>query len=796
MKLSKAIRKIAAIGSGAVMLGATVMGAVAADLSNYPAPFLTDGELDAILVVGSGGTDPAGLASDILGVVDISNSLQVRMTTPVAGAAEVVTVTGESILIQGTADDLNYAEGLDDVDEILKKADLPILLADGTVTDESEDEDYDYDLQIELSDDVVTFAALDEDDYEINTDLASNEIPVLHIDMVSTDAYEIVVDFDKVLNATELDDSEDIVICGKTWTFDPDMEAGDTELVFYASEVTQVLAVGESVTIGDDTIELIGANTDEDEATIKINDKAYQVEKGDTVAGDYYIKEIFMQTVPAATASIEIFVGADKIIIDENGGAIEVDGEDLDGVEAAINSGDVDAIDVITFTVTPSDMEEDESKYLEIGEDFVDPLFGTFKISFVSVSPALDAASKDYIELKRSGDELEITFTNRDGEEYSINPYEGNYPLANITEQEDWFSLDTSAEYYNIDEKDVIILQEGSAGNEVTKIYEIYDIDKSDDEVIFKDLSTGDKMTVGITEQVGDADAYVFSNVTAANDLLNNTDITGMIALCPTSIACMYNATGKNTVNVDNMLYTENGVNITIDAVVATAGGITIAEDADNIDESSDVTAVTDIAVIISSSDDNDIDIKTLSGTGLVDVDDKDNEITYALTELGTYMILEKEDNSYLKLWVPEEENDYGVYVTELASTTTTTAATGAVTITPMSVGTSKLDTEVTDVTAQNVIIVGGPCVNSAAADALGLDYPTCGIASTIPENSAIIKLIQTNGNYALVVAGWSADDTRRASRVVAQPDVYTLSGTEMTVSGTSMTDISVSSAE
>jgi len=114
-----------------------------------------------------------------------------------------------------------------------------------------------------------------------------------------------------------------------------------------------------------------------------------------------------------------------------------------------------------------------------------------------------------------------------------------------------------------------------------------------------------------------------------------------------------------------------------------------------------------------------------------------------------------------------------------------------------MQVGVSKLDTEVTSITAQNAIIVGGPCVNTAAAAALGLSYPACGVSSTIPENQAIIQLVtHTNGKVALVVAGWTADDTRRASRVVAQPDKYALTGTSVTVSGTSMTDISVAVAE
>ena len=97
MKLRKAIKRIAAVGIGATMLGATMFGAMgAADLSNYPSPFIQDGKFDGILVVGTGGSDPAGLASDILGVTDIAIGLQTSATTSAGGGTTVTTVEGDS----------------------------------------------------------------------------------------------------------------------------------------------------------------------------------------------------------------------------------------------------------------------------------------------------------------------------------------------------------------------------------------------------------------------------------------------------------------------------------------------------------------------------------------------------------------------------------------------------------------------------------------------------------------------------------------------------------------------------
>jgi hypothetical protein len=91
--------------------------------------------------------------------------------------------------------------------------------------------------------------------------------------------------------------------------------------------------------------------------------------------------------------------------------------------------------------------------------------------------------------------------------------------------------------------------------------------------------------------------------------------------------------------------------------------------------------------------------------------------------------------------------------------------------ITPITTPIALLDSEVTDThKAKNIITVGGPCINEITADAMGLDYPTCGADSTIPEDKAIIEAIDdifTTGKVVVVVAGWEAADTRTAAEVL-----------------------------
>jgi hypothetical protein len=103
----------------------------------------------------------------------------------------------------------------------------------------------------------------------------------------------------------------------------------------------------------------------------------------------------------------------------------------------------------------------------------------------------------------------------------------------------------------------------------------------------------------------------------------------------------------------------------------------------------------------------------------------------------------------------------------------------------------AKTDTEVSEAAKQtkNLILVGGPAVNSLTATALGLEFPSYGEASTIPENNAMIKMVNgafAQGKAALVVAGWDAPNTRAACSVLQQYTEYTaLTGAAVKVEGT-----------
>jgi hypothetical protein len=150
---------------------------------------------------------------------------------------------------------------------------------------------------------------------------------------------------------------------------------------------------------------------------------------------------------------------------------------------------------------------------------------------------------------------------------------------------------------------------------------------------------------------------------------------------------------------------------------------------------------------------------------------------------------------------VPFKDLKAKVYFGKLGGVNTTA---GSVSYTnypavPITSAVAKLDTEVTATEKlKNLITVGGPCVNKVTADAMGLTYPTCGVASTIPTDKGLIKVIDdkfTTGQVVIVVAGWAATNTKTAASVLQQYDTLLVGQTASAVQVTSATSAGITAA-
>jgi len=159
------------------------------------------------------------------------------------------------------------------------------------------------------------------------------------------------------------------------------------------------------------------------------------------------------------------------------------------------------------------------------------------------------------------------------------------------------------------------------------------------------------------------------------------------------------------------------------------------------------------------------------SGGSKVKLESKeDTDWSYGYSGYGVYI----EENSAgnqneYKITYPDEQRYATVYVTGKEVKTTAASTTGPVVVQPIdaSAGVGKLASEVGTPT-KNVILVGGPEVNPLVkqlAEA-GKTWKT----SEYTADAAIIQLVENafGSNDVLIVAGWSAGDTRLAGKIVA----------------------------
>ncbi len=155
----------------------------------------------------------------------------------------------------------------------------------------------------------------------------------------------------------------------------------------------------------------------------------------------------------------------------------------------------------------------------------------------------------------------------------------------------------------------------------------------------------------------------------------------------------------------------------------------------------------------------------------------------------GTYIELNTKDQNRAWAYYPDDQVYGNVFVLGKGATVTTTGAVGTVkAAVPIKTPLGKLDSEVTsaDKSTKNLVLVGGPAVNSLVAE-LAAAGKTRDLAWYRSEGAGTALLDYVSdafaaGKVALVVAGHSADDTRIAAGWVQNFDAYAgqLTGTRV----------------
>ena len=157
-----------------------------------------------------------------------------------------------------------------------------------------------------------------------------------------------------------------------------------------------------------------------------------------------------------------------------------------------------------------------------------------------------------------------------------------------------------------------------------------------------------------------------------------------------------------------------------------------------------------------------------------------DSKFTEDLDWWGTHVVSDATDSdqTIVTISYPQTQVFSQVFVGEAGSVVSSTSSTsGAAQLGDVLVK----DNEVSSVSSKNLIVVGGSCINSVAANVLGAG---CGAdfteKTTVGSGQFLIKSVAdtyTSGKIALVVAGYEVADTVNAAKYLRTQTVDTTAG-------------------
>ncbi len=783
----KTIKKIVALATGATMLGATMMGAMAADLGNYPAPFVEGCSFSGALVIGED-ADP----SDVAGAVDIASSLAISGETTTTGTGTEVTVDGEAVKLEKSSDKLNLGENLSTLQSTkIDNDDLPTVLVNGEYSN-GENKEFDYEQEIEMGD--QTFEAFkdrsyNDDEPTIGVHVEATSTLMTYSLTFTTDAESDLVDSDGNEGGKYLEDMEDttIEILGNVYDIveATNESGGYFELMGGATKDVMEQGETKTFTLNDKEYEVevtyIGTTSGTSKVKFKVNgevtdalavDDTYETDDGTQLG----IREILEEEAGEVTADqVEFYIGAEKMTL-ENGKDLVLGKDDVDDVDVTIDG----TTSGTEYTLTSIDLAWKPEDEIFITEEQVQKLPGleSIKISYEGMTQpaeetiAIADSDDDTIELT-----VPIEDSGDDGFTFDLvfDAGSGFNRLGN-SDYELLADTDASNDYnFSYDDNNYFIVSN-------TNSYETHFVEATgfDDEdgVDFEDAVTGSEKL-----KKGRGESFDFGDITLNVQEFNATN--------------KWVVVNTTSANFDgDVIYTEEGMKITLPAVTAnqTTYNLTFEEEADD----SGVTG-SSFTVTLEGNQSNsvDADVKTTNLTSIGEIGDSDEYVHYVQTgEVGTKLVIDKgPDQHTAEITYPGGESYGNVYVSESETGFGVSESSGTA-VCKVTVPKAKMDSEITDVGAQNLIVVGGPCANTVAAEVMG-------VASTVPEclegfeeGKAMIKMYeQTSGKVAMVVAGYSALDTRKATDVLYDYGDYDLSGDEVEVVGTTRSDISVSAA-
>ncbi|MEK6916207.1 MAG: hypothetical protein AABW92_00530 [Nanoarchaeota archaeon] len=761
-------KKIAALGTGALMLGATLTGALAvADLANYPAPFVMNGVLsDTVLVVGE-----SAATADVLGAVDIAASLQAAATSPVAGGSAGVVTISEGTKVSQSGNKMNYNESISTLQTVFDKVELPTVLGDETLHGRK------FTQTLTISTGTATFkydspGKVDKVEYGAGDYLY---FPT------NTKVYKYDLAMESTLNDAAADvEGKQLKIQGKTYTVSDIAYSTTgqwTEMTLLSGSATHNLVQDEPLGYGDSTVTLGSVNEAEDKCVINVDGVSKTLDVGDTETVNGLTVGVIGAFYSTNLKTCEVTLGADKLVLN-NGGKVERNGLDIDGTSVNMvgnNTASTFNSLQINYTTDKDDFDN-YMQYFAAGQAWADPVFNNWQILFQGTT-----AKTEEMKLERSADEATFTFKNKKGQEVNLEWFSnssqsllgdsstGLLLWQAVATQNSTFNSTISVDTDTVADVKLWVVLEGGE----VHILEFSEYDDDDNKVTFDDITSGNEVkTAALSATLGVLESVTFGSLGTFQLGFSESD--GWL---------YFNATG-------NVAESELGAKINI--VNATAITIT------SPNEDSDKQSADNVFRLQLSYDstDTELDLYTptkTSGTAFLTMSSNnkeynDNDVSMYVTEKGALFEYDADKKSYATLTYPEEDVYANVFIAPVSATTSSSGSGSAEKVNPFSVGLAVLDTVAKNMD-KNLIVVGGPCANIIAAELMN-NPDNC--AAGFEAGKGMIRFYDRGSKSALLVAGFSADDTKGAAYVLADYGNYALSGDEVEVVSTNLADLKV----
>lgn len=777
-------KRILALGTGALMLGATLTGALAAtwDLADYPAPFVMDGQLDdTVLVVGK-----AAATADVLGAIDIAAALQADAVseTAVEVSSTVAPTSDEGLKIEKSGDKFNFGEDIFDVQATALDSNDLVLLADGTFEDNegtnTGDTDYDQELWFGNVADVWQLEfeqPADNDNYEDG--LPAGEY--LHLTKNKW-VYNYTLEFDSGISMTSSSTDNDLEgttldIQGNTYTItDATISTGaaPTKLKLVSGDSTMWLVQDQPYTLGSHTVTVVDVDAGETKCGVNVDgvtkwiDDGTTQEFGDLAVGVLDVVAVYTKDYDADTC--ELSLGSSEIEL-EDGEEVVINGNTLEGSYVDIMGTTTWTGLRIMYKVGDDSGINQDDIYLSAGQAWTDPVFGNFKVQFEGVT-----ADYEDLNVDASGDDAFITFMNNDGKEVEIPFYfvsGDNVALGRDSDEE----LLLPGETYSGSPEGTLLLYTTSGGE--THVLEIDDVtcSSSNNKTTIKDITYGTTPAKDFELTLDCADSAETISLGSLGSIKLNLTASSVEYIADASYGngvpeTMYEGTVRFKDSGDfKFNYTEKTAE---ESTEITASTISLNLTYDTTDERIEITAIKDDGSAFTWEDN----------------DEADDDTKWAITSKGSLLEYDDEDKLWLNIQVPEADVYGNVFVLPLGAEVTSggSGSVSADKVNPFSVGLAVLDEDAESM-SKNMIIVGGPCANTIAAEVMG-NPENC--AEGFEAGKGMLKFFDRSGKAALLVAGFSADDTVGSAYVLADYNAYDMSGDEVEVVVTSLSEITV----